>query len=142
MPIRDIRSNFKPILAQTDVISTNTTTDGASIDTKDFDLGLMFLFVATAYTDGTYTPVIEESATGAFAGEENVVADVNLVGTEAGAALSAATAENGVIASIGVVGTKRYVRTTIVSASTSTGATISTIAVAAPEIVPDANLSA
>jgi hypothetical protein len=142
MPVRDIRSNFKPILAQTNVISTDTTTDGVSIDTADFDGGIMFLFDCTAYTDGTYTPVLEQSTTGAFAGEETAIADANLQGTEAGAAISAATVEAAVLPSIGIVGTDRYVRCTITSASTSTGATISVIAVMAPELTPDANLSA
>ena len=142
MPIRDIRNNLKPILAQTDVISTDTTTDGAIVDTADFDQGVVFLFLATAYTDGTYTPLLEESATGAFAGEETAIADKNMQGTEAGAALSAADAELGVLGSIGITGTLRYIRSTIVSASTSTGATITTIAVMAPELVPDPNLSA
>ena len=41
-------------------------------------------------TDGTYTPVIEESDTGAFAGEETAVADADLLGTEAAAAFAAA----------------------------------------------------
>jgi hypothetical protein len=142
MPVKDLRSNIKVVLAQTDVISTDTTTDGAVIDTAHYEEGVAFAFLATAYTDGTYTPVLEESATGAFAGEENVIADANLIGTEAGAALSAATAELGVMGTIGIFSTKRYVRSTIVSASTSTGATVSTIAIVAPELIPSPDLSA
>lgn len=142
MPVKDNRSNFEPILIQTDIITTDTTTDGSSFDTSDFENGVTFVFLATAYTDGTYTPVLEESATGAFAGEENVIADANLIGTEAGAVISAAITEGTVLSSIGLFSTKKFVRPTIISTSTSTGATISTIIVAAPELVPSANLSA
>lgn len=142
MPVKDIRSNFEPKLVQTDIISTDTTTDGSSIDTSDFDGGITFVLLATAYTDGTYTPLIEESTTGSFAGEETAVADDNLIGTEAGAAISAAVTEGTVLNSIGIVGTAKFVRMTIVSTSTSTGATISTIIQAAPEVIPSTNLSA
>lgn len=142
MPIKDNRSDFEPILVQTDIISTNTTTDGSSFDTSHFEGGVTFVFLATAYTDGTYTPILEESATGAFGGEENVIADANLIGTEAGAAISAAISEGDVLTSIGVFSTKKFVRATILSASTSTGATISTIVIAAPELIPSPNLSA
>lgn len=142
MATRDNRSNFEPKLIQTDVISTNTTVDGASLDTSDFDGGITFVYLTTAYTDGTYTPIIEESATGSFSGEETAVADANLVGTEAGAVISADNSELDVLFSIGLVGTLKFVRSTIVSSGTSTGATISTIVVAVPEIMPSANLSA
>lgn len=142
MPVQDNRSDFEPKLIQTDVISTNTTVDGASLDTSDFDGGITFVYLTTAYTDGTYTPIIEESATGDFSGEETAVADGNLVGTEAGAVISADNAELDVLFSIGIVGTKKFVRSTIVSTGTSTGATISTIVIAEPEIRPSPNLSA
>lgn len=142
MPVKDNRSNFEAKLVQTDIISTDTTTDGASLDTSNFDGGITFVLLATAYTDGTYTPIIEESATGAFTGEETAVADANLVGTEAGAAISAAVTEGTVLNTVGIVGTKKFVRMTILSASTSSGATISTIVVAVPELVPSPNLSA
>ena len=142
MPVQDNRSDFEPKLIQTDVITTNTTVDGSSLDTSDFDGGITFVYLTTAYTDGTYTPIIEESATGTFTGEETAVADGNLVGTEAGAVISADNAELDVLFSIGIVGTKQFVRSTIVSTGTSTGATISTIVIAEPEIRPSPNLSA
>ena len=142
MPIRDIRNNLEPKLVQLDIISTDTTTDGASIDTADYDQGLVFNFLCPLYTDGTYTPVLEESATGAFAGEETAIADANMQGTEAGAAVSAATIEGGILNSIGITGTLRYVRSTIVSASTSTGATIAVTVQGVPSIVPVSTLSA
>lgn len=142
MPVKDIRSDIKVITAQTDVITTNTTTDGAIIDTAHYENGVAFAYQCTAFSDGTYTPVLEESATGAFAGEETDIDDANLIGTEAGAVLSAASAELGVVPTIGIFSTLQFVRSTIVSAGTSSGATITVTAIVAPELIPSPDLSA
>ena len=74
--------------------------------------GLELVFQVGAYTDGSVTPLIEDS-------DDNVtyaaVTDANLTNTEASAALSAAG-----VSSIGYVGFKRYVRATAVTAAGST----------------------
>lgn len=94
-------------------ISSNTTTNAASgVDCKD-KAGVLFQLFTGAYTDGTYTPNIQESDDNSAWTE--VAAD-RIIGTET--ALSAA---NGTTL-IGVHPTKRYVRCQVVSASTSSGA--------------------
>ena len=84
---------------------------GTAIDRQGRD-GLEFIFQVGAYTDGSVTPLIEES-------DDNstftAVADADLTNTEASAALSAAG-----VSSIGYVGFKRYVRATAVTAAAST----------------------
>ena len=84
---------------------------GVAIDRQGSD-GLEFIFQVGAYTDGSVTPLIEES-------DDDVtytdVADADLTNTEASAALSAAG-----VSSIGYVGFKRYVRATAVTAAAST----------------------
>ena len=84
---------------------------GAVIDRQGSE-GLKIIFQVGAYTDGSVTPLIEDS-------DDNVtyaaVADANLTNTEASAALSAAG-----VSSIGYVGFKRYVRATAVTAAGST----------------------
>lgn len=84
---------------------------GTAIDRQGSD-GLEIIFYVGAYTDGSVTPLIEDS-------DDNVtytaVADANLTNTEASAALSAAG-----VSSIGYVGFKRYVRATAVTAAAST----------------------
>lgn len=84
---------------------------GEVIDRQGSD-GLEIIFQVGAYTDGSVTPLIEDS-------DDNVtykaVADANLTNTEASAALSAAGVSN-----IGYVGFKRYVRATAVTAAGST----------------------
>lgn len=84
---------------------------GEVIDRQGSD-GLEIAIQVGAYTDGSVTPLVEESA-------DNVtytaVADADLTNTEASAALSSAGVSN-----IGYIGSKRYVRVTAVTASAST----------------------
>lgn len=61
MPVSDIRSNLEPKLVQLDTITTDTTTDGFSIDTSDFDGGIVFNLLMIAFNAGTFTLVLEES---------------------------------------------------------------------------------
>ncbi len=117
--MRDLHNNVSPAVAlDPAAITTDTTTDGNAIDLQGFE-SCEFIAYSGTVTDGTYTPVIEESDTGAFAGEENAVADAVLLGTEAAAAF--ASADDNAVKRIGYVGGKRYVRFTVVSASTTTG---------------------
>ena len=142
MPTRDIRSNLESKVVQRDTITTNTTTDGFIIDTSDFDGGIVFNFSCTSFSAGTFTPLLEESDVNTFGGEESAIADENMQGTEAGAALTAVTAEGDVINSIGIVGTKKFVRSTIVSTGASGNNLIEVTISAVPEVAPSPNLSA
>ena len=84
---------------------------GAVIDRQGSD-GLEIILQVGAYTDGSVTPLVEESA-------DNVtytaVADADLTNTEASAVLSAAG-----VSHIGYIGSKRYVRVSAVTAAAST----------------------
>jgi hypothetical protein len=84
---------------------------GAVIDRQGSE-GLEIIFQVGAYTDGSVTPLIEDS-------DDNVtytaVADANLTNTEASAALSAAG-----VSKIGYIGAKRYVKASAVTAAGST----------------------
>ena len=84
---------------------------GVSIDRQGSD-GLEFIFQVGAYTDGSVTPLIEESDDDS---DYTAVADADLTNTEASAALTAAG-----VSKIGYVGFKRYVRATAVTAAGST----------------------
>lgn len=126
----DLKSNISNLNAFTPAaISTDTTTAGVEIDTLGFE-SLTFLMRASTYTDGTYTPLIQETDTAGSG--YTAVADNDLIGTEADTALSAAG-----VSRIGYVGTKRYVKLSFVSASTSTGATLDAVAVlGSPKTAP------
>lgn len=120
----DMHSDVFGVVAKnTAAISSSTTTAGNIIDTQGYE-GLEFFIQSGARTDGTYTPLIEEGDE-ADLSDAAAVADEDLVGTEAGAAISAANA----IKRIGYVGHKRYVRLSIVSSDVTSGATIGATAV-------------
>lgn len=82
---------------------------------------LEYVYQVGAYTDGDVTPLIEDGDDPALA-DAAAVADEFLLGTEAGAALTAAG-----VSKIGYIGNKRYVRAT---ATTAAGSTLSVGAVA------------
>lgn len=126
--MRSLKRDVKVVNAlDTQAISTDTTTDGEAIDLQDYD-SCLFVFQAGTITDGDYTLVIEESDTGAFGGEESAVADADLDGTEALASFTADDDDNKV-GTVAYIGEKRYVRATVVSTSTSTGATVGATAI-------------
>jgi hypothetical protein len=105
----DLKNNIKSLNAlNIQAITTNTTTVGVEIDTQGFE-SATFEIIVGARTDGTVTPLIQESdVSGSYAGS---VADDDLIGTEAQAALSAAQSRS----IIGYVGKKRYVKLSLVS---------------------------
>ena len=120
----DTASSMAPAVAlNTAAISSSTTTNGNIIDTQGYN-GLTFLLNVGARTDGTYTPLIEHSDDSGLSGSA-AVDDADLVGTEAGAAISTANT----VKKIGYVGSKRYVRLSVVSTSVSSGATVGATAV-------------
>ena len=96
-------------------ISSSTTTAGSGIDTKGFSEATVILRLG-ARTDGTATLLIEES-------DDNstftAVSDDFLKGTEAGEAVSAAHG----FGIVGLILNKRYLKTSIVSSSVTSGFT-------------------
>lgn len=140
MAVNDIRSGLLPKLAFNAIINSDTTTNGAIIDTADFDGGVLFTILSSVYGVGTYTPVLEESDDAAMSGA-NDVADANLIGTEAGAAISAVSASGANIASIGAFGTLRYLRLKIASVTSTTTTIVATFH-GATEVSPSPSLSA
>lgn len=134
--LRDLRSNVASDLGFYAEITANLTTAGQIVDTAHYESGLMFSLAALVYDDGTYTPLIEESDDSGMAGATEVP-DKNLIGTEAEAALSAATALGDAMKTIGVATSKRYVRLSIVSTGIiGTGATITATTNKMPELKP------
>jgi len=117
MASRDLKNDIKIVNAlNIAAISTNTTTAGVEIDTQGFE-SVTFEIITGARTDGTVTPLIQETDTsGSYSGS---VDDDNLVGLEADAAISVAQSRS----RVGYIGTKRYVKLSLVSTSVTTGLT-------------------
>ena len=130
---KDLHNNVSIDVAKNvAAISTSTTTAGNVIDTKGYG-AVEFVLLTGAYTDGTYTPLIEEGDA-ANLSDAVAVDDANLFGTEALAAVAAAnTAKR-----VGYrVGKYRYVRLSVVSTSVSSGATVGAVAIKTnPDLAP------
>ena len=106
-------------------IVSNTTTVGVIIDTQNFE-SLEFLIQSATITDGTYAPLVEESADSGMAGS-NVVDSDFLLGTTANATFI--LTDDNLVKRIGYVGKLRYVRLSIVSTGVTTGGAFSSAAV-------------
>jgi len=135
MAIKEEATNQKVIDALTSqAISTDTTTTGAIIDTADYDNGVYFAIGCSAWTDGAYALKIEDGDNAALS-DAAVIPDAQLV-YPAMPSLGAAIAEGSPFEKQGIFGNKRYVRASIVSTGTSSGATLQVVAVVNPELVP------
>ena len=118
MAQREIHNKLYPVVAfNTQTISTDTTTNGNILDTKDFD-AIQFYVTSGTLTTGTFTVLIQEGDNSGLSDVANV-ADADLTTTEADA--SFAVSDDDEVKRIGYIGNKRYVRLSIVSASTANG---------------------
>ena len=125
--MKDLHNNISPAVAlDTTAIGSDTTTAGNIIDLQGFN-SVEFVILSGTLTDGNYTPLIEDGDDSGLS-DAAAVADAELLGTEAAAAFAAAS-DDDAVKRIGYIGNKRYVRLSIVSASTSSGGTLSAIAV-------------
>jgi len=117
--MHDLHNNIKISKALSGgTISSSTTTVGDIIDTAGFGSNELEIF-SGARTDGTYTPLVEDGDDSGLS-DAAAVDDKYLLGTEAGAAITAANKR----AKIGYIGPKRYIRLSIVSTGVTSGAYI------------------
>lgn len=115
-------------------------TNGASIDTLDFEALEFLVHVGTAFVGGGFDISLEESDTGAFAGEENAVVTGDLVGDAAltsGRGVVVAIGDTAKTYRLGYVGKKRFVRPVLTETGTITGGVIGVSAILArPKSAP------
>ena len=100
-------------------ITSDTTTVGAVVDTQLFE-SIEWSIQSGTITDGTFTPVIEESDVIGFSPSNVLDTDFSL-GTIANATFVAA--DDDTVKRIGSVGKKRFQRLSIVSTGTTSGGT-------------------
>ena len=117
MASRDLKNDIKIVNALNIAsITTNTTTAGVEVDTQGYE-SVTIEVITGARTDGTVTPLLQESDVSAtYSGS---VADEDLIGLEADAALSLLNARS----RFGYIGKKRYIKVSLVSTSVTTGLT-------------------
>ena len=137
MANREMVNSFKQAVAfKIQEITTNTTTDGEIIDMQGFD-SLSFLFQTGTVTDGDYTVLIQHGDDSGLSDAADV-ADADLTVTEASVSFTADT-DDDKVSKIGYTGSKQFVRFSVVSANTSSGAFVGAQALQGnPNIVPQA----
>lgn len=123
--MKDLHNNIFGFVALAPVaIATDTTTVGLEIDLQGYH-SIEFLVSTGVVTDGDYSLILTESDTSG--GSFTAVADADLIGTEP--AWTADT-DDSKIGRVGYKGSKRYLKATILSANTSTGALVNVTAIA------------
>lgn len=117
---KDLESQTKELVAfDSASITTDTTTNGNEIDTAGYE-SLTFIGTLGDWTDGTFTPLIEETATsGVYTNA--AVADADLLPVGTGQEAAAAIAADNAITKLGYRGGLRYKRFSWVSIGTSSG---------------------
>lgn len=120
--------NKSEVALKLQTISSDTTTVGEVIDTKDCE-ALMFMIQSGTITTGTITPVINESdsisgtigAGATLSGGSSVDAG-DLVGTLAAATF--AVTDDDKIKTVGYIGKKRYVCLSVTTAGSTFSGTV------------------
>ena len=107
----DGHSRAQSLIALNVDFASVATIDGNVIDTIDFE-SLEFTFIMGGHITGDFDMQLQESDTGAFAGEENVVVADDLIGTPA--TLSATH----ILTRAGYIGKKRFCRLTVLGTNT------------------------
>lgn len=120
--MRDQSSELKVIqlFPPTTITNANTATVSSIIDRLNFD-ALTLAIVYGGLTDANVTStVLVEEGDQANMSDAAAVADAQLIGTEAGAAVT--FADDNKVAKIGYKGSKRYVRVTVTPVGNDAGA--------------------
>ena len=119
----DLESMIKESVAvPMQAIATDTTTNSAAIDMQGYE-SLVLVAETGAWTDGTFTMALLEGDDTNIS-NASAVADADLLPTGTGQEASAALGAANSISKVGYRGTSRYVFVGLVSASTTTGATV------------------
>ena len=139
MPTRDNLANQRTLLVfNAEITSDTTTVSTAIIDTADYDMGIFFSCGIVDFTDGEYELVIQESDDPAMSGQ-NLVAAANLLPTIKAGVLPTLDALNVLgaqLSEFGIVGTKRFVRLSVISTGTTSGARVIATAIQKGEYNP------
>lgn len=127
MSTRDIHNSISVQQAMaSNTIATDTTTGGLTIDVQG-GIGVEFVISTSGYVDGTFVMVLE-SGDASDMSDAAVVPNDDILGT-----LTAVGADG--VASYGVkkIG-KRYLRLSVASTGTTSGATLSAVALTTDEM--------
>lgn len=105
-------------------ITGNGTVNGAVVDVNQNERfeSLTYEVHAGTITDGSHALLLEESDTGAFGGEETVVAADDLIGGVLPGPLT--SSESDTVVRLGVIAKKQFQRLSVVSTGVTTGGAV------------------
>lgn len=127
MTIKDIRSRTRVMPANIRGVTSNAFVTGVTIDTLEFEFGLMFATFARDFTDGTYVFELQESENEDFTGPTTtdiVDNSPKLIGSLLGLGLTSSSVDGSILSTLGVISTLRYIRMNIRPSGVSIGAII------------------
>jgi hypothetical protein len=101
------------------------TTNSAAIDTQGFESCEFVFHVGTAMVGGGFDVTLQQSATGAFGGEETAVPAANIVG----ALPTIAIGDANKVFRVGTIGKERYQRAVMTETGTITGGVVGCMAI-------------
>lgn len=114
--MRDISKNLLAALSiDPQAITSDTTTNGASMDVRGYDAAMVIFQSIDAVTDGSYALTIQES--------DDDITFTDVDSSEQIGTLTAFTSSAEGMQQAGYVGNKRYIRAVITSTSTTCGGT-------------------
>ncbi|MEE9160017.1 MAG: hypothetical protein V3U60_16730 [Gammaproteobacteria bacterium] len=128
----DGHSRTESLVALNLDITPGAVQNGNVIDTIGFE-SLEFTFLLGLYVSGNFDVQLQESDTGAFGGEENVVSEDDLIGTPT----TLSTFD--VLTRVGYIGKKRYCRLTALGTGTLESALGAVAVLSRPRSMPIAN---
>ena len=109
-------------------INTNTNTDGAIIDLKNFDAANLTLLMG-AITDGSYAVQLFHGDQSNLSDATQATVAVDGVGDILGDVSAITSAKANTTQTIGYIGNKRYIRLRLVSTGVTTGGAFSCAAI-------------
>lgn len=114
--MRDLKSQIDSVQSLLPAARTNGTATGAAVDLQGFQ-GAVAEFVAGAWTDGSHTPTIFDSADG------TTYAQAAAQDLQPGVAV-AGTAQQNANQRVGYLGSKRYIKPALITTGATTGAVV------------------
>lgn len=138
MASKDLYTLTAPLVGlEIQTISTDTTTNGATIDTQFYE-GVLFTLMSGAYTDGTFTPqlqdspdgstwtdVVDQNGSGSVTGIYYAIGNYSVNLVSEGGYPSAQITGAYQATQLGYVGKQQYVRLQIISTDVTDGAVLS-----------------
>ncbi|MEE9160014.1 MAG: hypothetical protein V3U60_16715 [Gammaproteobacteria bacterium] len=128
----DGHSRMKALMALEMAFSNLAAINGNVIDTVDFE-SLEFTFLTGPVHNGDFDIQLQESDTGAFGGEENIVVADDLIGTPA-----TLLAVN-ILTRVGYIGKKRYCRFTALGTNSPNAVIAAVATLGRPRSMPVAD---